>query len=77
MTCSPFFNGQELRIGILAMFHHEEAHVLHVWPVVMNHEARSLFSPVEVLVPREHRNTKRVAFLPVNALILDDGVTVA
>ncbi len=59
------------------MLHHEKTHVLHIRPVVMNHEARRLFSRIKVLVPGKYRNTKRVAFLPINALILDDAVAVA
>ena len=59
------------------MFHHKKTHVLHVRPVVVNHQARRLFSRVKVLVPGKYRDTKRVAFLPVNALIFNNGVTVA
>ena len=66
----------ELSIGILAMFNHKEAHVLHVCSVVVNHESRRLFSSIKVLVPGKYRDAKRVAFLPVDALILDDGITV-
>lgn len=59
------------------MFDHKEAHVLHVRSVVVNHEARRLFSGIKVLMPGKYRNTKRVALLPINALILDDAVAVA
>jgi hypothetical protein len=59
------------------VLYHKKAHVLHVRPVVVNHEARRLFSCIEVLVPGKHRDTKRVALLPINALILNDRVSVA
>src|SRR5215831_20550732 len=59
------------------MFYHKETHVLHVWPVVVNHESRRLFSGIKVLVPGKYRNTKRITFLPINALILNDRVAVA
>ena len=66
-----------LCVGILAMFDHEKSHVLHVRPVMVNHEARRLLSRIKVLVPGKYRNTKRVALFPINALIVDDGVPAA
>ena len=59
------------------MFDHKKAHVLHVRPVVMNHKPRCLFSRIKVLVPGKYRNAKRIAFFPINTLILDDAVAAA